>query len=94
VVSREGAARAIEISLGYGISAVFIREGLLSNGNPAAGQVVIDRAAPSSRRSSFGTADPVTRSESDNRPEVITPLSDHARGATPHIGDPNQHPDA
>jgi predicted O-methyltransferase YrrM len=41
-VVREGAARTIEIGLGYGISALFVCEGLLSNGDAAASHVVVD----------------------------------------------------
>jgi predicted O-methyltransferase YrrM len=41
-VIREQAARAIEIGLGYGISALFVCEGLLANGDPDARHVVID----------------------------------------------------
>ena len=38
----EGATRTIEIGLGYGISALFICEGLLRGGDPAARHVVVD----------------------------------------------------
>jgi hypothetical protein len=38
---RETAARTIEAGLGYGISALFVCEGLLSNGDPGARHVVI-----------------------------------------------------
>ncbi len=41
-VVRQGATRTIEIGLGYGISALFICDGLLSNGGPAARHVVVD----------------------------------------------------
>lgn len=41
-VIRERAARTIEVGLGYGISALFVCEGLLANGNPDARHVVID----------------------------------------------------
>ena len=41
-VSREGATRTIEIGLGYGISALFVCEGLVGNGDAAARHVVID----------------------------------------------------
>jgi predicted O-methyltransferase YrrM len=41
-VSNEAAQRTIEIGLGYGISALFICEGLFANGNTAARHVVID----------------------------------------------------
>jgi len=41
-VVREQAARTIEIGLGYGISALFVCEGLLANGDPDARHVVID----------------------------------------------------
>jgi predicted O-methyltransferase YrrM len=41
-VTREGAARTIEIGLGYGVSALFVCEGLLANGDTAARHVVID----------------------------------------------------
>jgi predicted O-methyltransferase YrrM len=41
-VIREAAARTIEIGLGYGISALFICEGLLANGGQGARHVVID----------------------------------------------------
>jgi predicted O-methyltransferase YrrM len=41
-VLRERAARTIEIGLGYGISALFVCEGLLANGDPAARHVVVD----------------------------------------------------
>jgi predicted O-methyltransferase YrrM len=40
--AREGATRTIEIGLGYGISALHVCEGLLSNADPAAHHVVID----------------------------------------------------
>ncbi len=41
-VVAEGATRTIEIGLGYGISTLFICEGLLSNGDAAARHVVVD----------------------------------------------------
>jgi predicted O-methyltransferase YrrM len=41
-VTRERAAHTIEIGLGYGISALFVCEGLLANGDPTASHVVID----------------------------------------------------
>jgi predicted O-methyltransferase YrrM len=41
-VSKHGATKTIEIGLGYGISALYICEGLLLTGNPAARHVVID----------------------------------------------------
>ncbi len=41
-VMREGATQTIEIGLGYGISALFVCDGLLVNGNPAARHVVVD----------------------------------------------------
>ena len=41
-VVREGATRTIEIGLGYGISALFICEGLLSRGHVAASHVAVD----------------------------------------------------
>jgi predicted O-methyltransferase YrrM len=41
-VIREAAAQTIEIGLGYGISALFTCEGLLTNGAPDARHVVID----------------------------------------------------
>jgi predicted O-methyltransferase YrrM len=41
-VVREGATRTVEVGLGYGISALFVCEALLSNGEPAARHVVID----------------------------------------------------
>ena len=41
-VIREAAVRTIEVGLGYGISARFVCEGLLSNGAPDACHVVID----------------------------------------------------
>jgi predicted O-methyltransferase YrrM len=41
-VSREGATRTVEIGLGYGISALFVCEGLLRSGDPAASHVVLD----------------------------------------------------
>ena len=41
-VIRERAANTIEIGLGYGISALFVCEGLLVNGAPDARHVVID----------------------------------------------------
>jgi predicted O-methyltransferase YrrM len=41
-VLRERATRTIEVGLGYGISALFVCEGLLANGDPAAGHVVVD----------------------------------------------------
>ncbi len=41
-VVREGAAHTIEIGLGYGISALFVCEGLVTNGDATARHVVID----------------------------------------------------
>lgn len=41
-VTHEGATRTIEVGLGYGISALFICEGLLMNGDATACHVVID----------------------------------------------------
>lgn len=41
-VTREDAVHTIEIGLGYGISALFICEGLLTNGHPAARHVALD----------------------------------------------------
>ena len=41
-VIREGAARTIEVGLGYGISALYISEGLLTNGGAHARHVAID----------------------------------------------------
>jgi predicted O-methyltransferase YrrM len=41
-VVREGATRTIEVGLGYGISALFLCEALLRNGDPAARHVVVD----------------------------------------------------
>ena len=41
-VLQEGARRTIEIGLGYGISALYICEGLLGNADPAMHHVVID----------------------------------------------------
>jgi predicted O-methyltransferase YrrM len=41
-VVQEGASRTIEVGLGYGISALFVCEGLLTNGDPNAGHVAID----------------------------------------------------
>jgi predicted O-methyltransferase YrrM len=41
-VLREGATRTIEIGLGYGISALFICEGLLGNADPVARHVALD----------------------------------------------------
>lgn len=41
-VTRERAARTIEIGLGYGISALFICEGLLAGGGPDPRHVAID----------------------------------------------------
>jgi predicted O-methyltransferase YrrM len=41
-VSRKGATRIIEIGLGYGISALFVCEGLVRNGDAAARHVVVD----------------------------------------------------
>jgi predicted O-methyltransferase YrrM len=41
-VSREGATQTIEIGLGYGISALFVCQGLLENGDAAARHVVVD----------------------------------------------------
>ena len=41
-VIREGAARTIEVGLGYGISALYISEGLLTNGGSHARHVAID----------------------------------------------------
>lgn len=41
-ICREGAVQTIEIGLGYGISALYICEGLLMNDNPDARHVVLD----------------------------------------------------
>jgi predicted O-methyltransferase YrrM len=41
-VAREGATRTIEVGLGYGVSALFICEGLLMNGDEDARHVTID----------------------------------------------------
>jgi predicted O-methyltransferase YrrM len=41
-VEREGAAHTIEVGLGYGISALFVCEGLLANGDANARHVVLD----------------------------------------------------
>ena len=41
-VSREGATRTIEIGLGYGLSALFICEALLSGGDSSARHVALD----------------------------------------------------
>jgi len=41
-VIREGAVRTIEVGLGYGISALFICDGLLAGGDPGANHVAID----------------------------------------------------
>ena len=41
-VVRENATRTIEIGLGYGVSALFICEGLLKNGHPDGRHLVID----------------------------------------------------
>jgi predicted O-methyltransferase YrrM len=41
-VLREGATRTIEVGLGYGISALYICEGLLGNADPAACHVALD----------------------------------------------------
>jgi predicted O-methyltransferase YrrM len=41
-VIRENAARTIEIGLGYGMSALFTCEGLLTNGRPGSRHIVID----------------------------------------------------
>jgi predicted O-methyltransferase YrrM len=41
-VIRENATRTVEVGLGYGISALFICEGLLMNSHPGARHVVID----------------------------------------------------
>jgi predicted O-methyltransferase YrrM len=41
-VLREGATRTIEIGLGYAISTLYICEGLLGNGDPAARHVALD----------------------------------------------------
>jgi predicted O-methyltransferase YrrM len=45
-VVREGATRTIEIGLGYGVSALFLCEGLLANGGPDARHVVVDPYQP------------------------------------------------
>jgi predicted O-methyltransferase YrrM len=45
-VTREHATRTIEIGLGYGVSALFICEGLLGNGDPAARHVALDPHQP------------------------------------------------
>ena len=41
-VVQEGATRTIEVGLGYGMSALFVCEGLLTNGDPNARHVAID----------------------------------------------------
>ncbi len=41
-VEREGASHTIEVGLGYGISALFVCDGLLANGDPDAQHVVLD----------------------------------------------------
>jgi predicted O-methyltransferase YrrM len=41
-VQGENATRTIEIGLGYGIAALFVCEGLLANGDPAARHVAVD----------------------------------------------------
>lgn len=41
-VVREAAVRTIEVGLGYGVSALFVCEGLLTSGGPDARHVVID----------------------------------------------------
>jgi predicted O-methyltransferase YrrM len=41
-IAREGVTRTIEIGLGYGISALFVCEGLLESGGPDARHVVVD----------------------------------------------------
>jgi len=41
-ILREGATQTIEIGLGYGISALYVCEGLLANADPAAHHVAID----------------------------------------------------
>jgi predicted O-methyltransferase YrrM len=41
-VEREEATRTIEVGLGYGVSALFICEGLLANGGDAARHVAVD----------------------------------------------------
>jgi predicted O-methyltransferase YrrM len=41
-VRRERTSRTIEVGLGYGIAALFLCEGLLENGDPAARHIAID----------------------------------------------------
>jgi predicted O-methyltransferase YrrM len=41
-VTREGATRTIEVGLGYAISTLFVCDGLVRNGHPAARHVAID----------------------------------------------------
>jgi predicted O-methyltransferase YrrM len=41
-IVREGSARTVEVGLGYGLSALYACEGLLTNGDPNARHVVID----------------------------------------------------
>jgi predicted O-methyltransferase YrrM len=41
-VVREGAARTVEVGLGYGVSALHVCEGLLQGGAPDAGHVAVD----------------------------------------------------
>lgn len=41
-VIAEGAARTVETGFGYGVSALYVCEGLLTNGDPSARHVVID----------------------------------------------------
>lgn len=52
-VIREAAAHTIEIGLGYGVSALFVCEGLLANGIAGACHVVID---PTRTPASLGSA--------------------------------------
>ena len=46
-VEHEQATRTIEVGLGYGVSALFVCEGLLANGCEAARHVAVDPNQPS-----------------------------------------------
>src|SRR5829696_5897209 len=70
-VLREGATRTIEIGLGYGISALYICEGLLGNDEPTARHVALD---------------PYQATRFELRPAVPGGGGDRTDGGTPRGG--------
>jgi hypothetical protein len=67
---RETAARTIEAGLGYGISALFVCEGLLSNGDPVPGT--------SSSTPTRTPGLPISACRSRTRPEFAGMVEHHA----------------